>query len=76
MKYKNVLFHIDKFKSPITPFGENGVEFNHEAGTFRMENFPASAFKKFCRDVKDRGEKYVLFYCKEVSNVNDSKQDN
>lgn len=65
MKYRNIIFHIDKFKAPIIPFGENGVEFNHEKGTFRMDNYPADAFKKFCRSVKDGGSKYIMLYCYE-----------
>ena len=43
MKYKNVVFNIKQFKS-IESWGD-GVEFVHEAGTFRIEDYPAAAFK-------------------------------
>ena len=71
MKYKNVVFAIGKFKS-ISDFGDMGVEFVHEAGTFRIEDFPAAAFKKFCRRAMNSGAKFVMFNCAEVENV-DSK---
>lgn len=73
MKYKNVLFNIDRFKAPIVPYGDSGVEFNHEAGTFVIENFPAEAFKKFCRSVKDSGEKYVVFFCLQITKQKDKQ---
>ena len=70
MKYKNVVFNIKQFKS-IESWGD-GVEFVHEAGTFRIEDYPATAFKKFCRRAMNSGANFVMFNCLEVGNV-DSK---